>query len=70
MRRSFQRLKSPHLARRQKPLCLPADLANAHKPSSLGSADLSIRTQRIFLDFASTSSHKEGTAQMSPLQDG
>jgi len=40
----FQRLTSYHPARRQAPLCLPADLANAHTPSTLGSADHSIWT--------------------------
>jgi hypothetical protein len=70
MRRPFQRLTSPTLARRQAPLCSLADLANAHTSSSPEGANHSIQTQRRILDFACMSSHKEDAAQMFSLQDG
>ena len=45
------------------------DLTTAHTPSSPGSTDHSIRSQRRVLDFACTLSPKECIAQISFLQN-
>ena len=68
MRSSFQWLTSLHPARRQATLCLPADLANAHISSLLGSADHSIISERNILDFVCTWSHKEGSKLCLPCR--